>query len=735
MRPARFALFHPTQLADPRFPFAAFARGDAHDRSSRASRSRTATRPFSRPSSSTWDGPRRPLADRVLDLERPRLRADVHRGGAGRAARAGGARRGDARLEVRALPAAPRLGRSTRLSSRTTGGISARPASRSACSTGARSSTCRSRSRSCTGPRTSGASLAVGAGAAATVGEAWLKAVAEGFGVYRWLRQQTLAHPAAAALPPSPTRSSRSTSTCSSTPARAGGARLVPGRVPRATADAAVPPLEGAGPRSQIEACASGSRATASPRSRWTSRRPTSLARAERGARRRCPSSARSTSPSVPASSAALACTAPPTRPASSRAAPAPRSEPRSRTPSRERSPTRRSTPSSGGEPPVATIRLAGVIGAAARPSADPTEDYHEASRIYAGVTDPQVVGAARLERSIAMRITASRSVKRYPQRPFLALPGPDLGPATLADAVAARAPRGRTGLAPPLDDLATLLHAAYGSTGAFGGTPQALRTAPSGGALYPLELYAACHRVEGLDPALYHYDPLRHGLEPCGRSSLGGRADALRRAAGRERGRRGDDGGVLAVAVQVRRACLPIHADGGGSRRQNLLLAAAALGLAAVPVGGFYDREVDASSASTGSTKRLSTSCPWGIRRDEAPRVRRLAAWLAVGAAASAVAPASAARSDARPRRRGRASAASRAASLRSCSPAAGSPRRRSPPPAPPTSFCAAPSSPRSRPKEEAIWRALRSRLAGASARRTRGARRELASCCRGPR
>jgi len=48
----------------------------------------------------------------------------------------------------------------------------------------------------------SGASLAMGAGAAATVGEAWLSAVSEGFGVYRWLRQQTLAAPGAP--PPDP---------------------------------------------------------------------------------------------------------------------------------------------------------------------------------------------------------------------------------------------------------------------------------------------------------------------------------------------------------------------------------------------------------------------------------------------------------------------------------------------------------------------------------------------------
>ena len=50
--------------------------------------------------------------------------------------------------------------------------------------------------------------------------------------------------------------------------------------------------------------------------------------------------------------------------------------------------------------------------------------------------------------------------------------------------------------------------------TGARAGTEQALRTVPSGGALYPLELYVAARRVDGLDEALYHYDPLRHVLE-----------------------------------------------------------------------------------------------------------------------------------------------------------------------------------------------------------------------------
>jgi ribosomal protein S12 methylthiotransferase accessory factor len=51
----------------------------------------------------------------------------------------------------------------------------------------------------------SGASLAMGAGAAATVGDAWLAAVSEGFGVYRWVRQQTLALQPGTA-PPDPDR-------------------------------------------------------------------------------------------------------------------------------------------------------------------------------------------------------------------------------------------------------------------------------------------------------------------------------------------------------------------------------------------------------------------------------------------------------------------------------------------------------------------------------------------------
>jgi SagB-type dehydrogenase family enzyme len=246
----------------------------------------------------------------------------------------------------------------------------------------------------------------------------------------------------------------------------------------------------------------------------------------------------------------------------------------------------------------VRTARLASILGADSAPEPDPTEDYHEASRICAGVTDPRVVGAVRLERSLEMRITASRSAKRYPQRPFLPLPAARLGPATLAAAIASRRSRRSFGPRPlELGRLATLLQVAYGVTAAIDGTSQELRAVPSGGALYPLELYVVSHRVEGLDSALYHYDPLRHGLEhlrslesPAG-SELSPYGEPLAESAA-----------VVATTAMFWRSRFKYGARAyrfalmeAGHVGQNLLLAAAALGLGAVPLGGFFDREVDA--------------------------------------------------------------------------------------------------------------------------------------------
>src|SRR3990172_8116351 len=74
------------------------------------------------------------------------------------------------------------------------------------------------------------------------------------------------------------------------------------------------------------------------------------------------------------------------------------------------------------------------------------------------------------------------------------------------------------------LDDLGQLLWAVQGITDRAG-----FRTAPSAGALYPLEVYALAGNVQGLPTGLYQYIPRGHAL--C-RVADGDRRPALSHAA-----------------------------------------------------------------------------------------------------------------------------------------------------------------------------------------------------------
>ncbi len=58
------------------------------------------------------------------------------------------------------------------------------------------------------------------------------------------------------------------------------------------------------------------------------------------------------------------------------------------------------------------------------------------------------------------------------------------------------------------IEEISQLLWAAQGITSRWGG-----RTAPSAGALFPLEIYVVVGQVKGLKPGLYHYDPGKHSV------------------------------------------------------------------------------------------------------------------------------------------------------------------------------------------------------------------------------
>jgi SagB-type dehydrogenase family enzyme len=138
------------------------------------------------------------------------------------------------------------------------------------------------------------------------------------------------------------------------------------------------------------------------------------------------------------------------------------------------------------------------------------------------------------------------------------------------------------------LEEISQLLWAAQGLTADWGG-----RTAPSAGALYPLEIYVATAN------GLYHYVPQGHKVIIESQDDLrlkiweaGLRQDAIREAAAvfvitavyERTAKKYGDRAERYVKLETGHAC------------QNILLQAVALDLGAVPIGAFYDDQIQAA-------------------------------------------------------------------------------------------------------------------------------------------
>lgn len=173
-------------------------------------------------------------------------------------------------------------------------------------------------------------------------------------------------------------------------------------------------------------------------------------------------------------------------------------------------------------------------------------------------------------------------------------LPPPrDTGPVSVEEALAKR--RSCRSFAPlplSLEEVAQLLWAAQGITDHSSG----FRTAPSAGALYPLEVYLVVGNVTGLAPGVYRYLPERHALS---RTLSDDRREALFRAALFQRWVQEAPAVLVFAAVYERttrkygeRGIRYVHMEVGHAA-QNVYLQAEALGLGTVAVGAFEDRSV----------------------------------------------------------------------------------------------------------------------------------------------
>lgn len=224
----------------------------------------------------------------------------------------------------------------------------------------------------------------------------------------------------------------------------------------------------------------------------------------------------------------------------------------------------------------------------------DAAELFHEASCAYPSTAAREARGVRLLEASPELRMSAARAVKRHDGLPRVRLPAPTQQRARLHELLQSRrSVREFDEGAVELAELSGLLVWAYGVTGT-GNAGTKLRAAPSGGALYPLELYALASRVDSLRPGLYHFDPLECDLEVV--RGPAAREDLLRSMIFRDVAEQA--AALVVVTAMFWRTRFKYGLRGyrfalleAGHVAQNLLLAAAAYGLGAVPIGGFYDR------------------------------------------------------------------------------------------------------------------------------------------------
>lgn len=242
----------------------------------------------------------------------------------------------------------------------------------------------------------------------------------------------------------------------------------------------------------------------------------------------------------------------------------------------------------------------------------EPWELFHENSktsrheRRSAFPLPPSDAAVVRVMRQL-------RTVKPYRDLPKIPLPSElpaaarSLDEVLVGRATARRFGPGEIGF----EQLAKVLYMSYGIIRDNAGTPypRPFRAVPSGGALYPLELYVHAARVRGLPPGLYHYDPEDETLDVLrARDESDAVAGCMI-----QRDLAASAAAVVLVSAIFLRSTFK-YGDRGyrfvlleaGHVGQNATLTAQEMGLATAPVGGYLDRDLDRYLGFDGLTESV---------------------------------------------------------------------------------------------------------------------------------
>jgi SagB-type dehydrogenase family enzyme len=173
---------------------------------------------------------------------------------------------------------------------------------------------------------------------------------------------------------------------------------------------------------------------------------------------------------------------------------------------------------------------------------------------------------------------------KTYPDAPHIRLERDSVGMRGLSEAMRAALPRTQR---LRLAELGDILFLTAGVTARRGGN--ALRAAPSSGALFPSELYVLARAVDGLPAGVYHYDPDQDRLDVLGAVPVASGAPTA------------DDADAVVVVTSVfrrtgykyrDRAYRYVTAD-AGHLLENLRVAGQAAGMQAQPAARFDEAQL----------------------------------------------------------------------------------------------------------------------------------------------
>jgi len=201
------------------------------------------------------------------------------------------------------------------------------------------------------------------------------------------------------------------------------------------------------------------------------------------------------------------------------------------------------------------------------------------------------------------------KTYKTYPDSPKIPLDDPDLdGGMPIWEAIRNRQSiRNYRNMPLKPKMLSQLLWATQGISREAMGFE--FRTAPSAGALYPVETYLVLNNVEGIEQGIYHYNLKNHQLEQLKQGDF--RIDIARSALDQDMAYSAN---VIFVWTGMferskwkykQRAYRYVYLD-AGHIAENLALAAVALGLGTCQIGALYDEEVNDLLDIDGDTESI---------------------------------------------------------------------------------------------------------------------------------